>query len=160
MRSQRQFFMTDEDESEFVSFAEEMVDEIDRQSDIQWFLCVGECRIQLLRSYVKNGALISGRISVVTTGLEPESKTGGERAYNRLRSWLKKFYCNEVTCRNVNIDGSDTDMKTMWISPRIIKLYRDGSPPTLKQNPNGFVVFEPQTGAEQDAGDQPTAAVK
>jgi len=154
MRSERQFFMTAEDESEFVSFAEKLVDEIDRQSDIQWFLCVGDCRIQLLRSYVKNGAIISGRISVVTTGLEPESKVGGERVYNQLRSWLKKFYCNEMKCRNINIDGSDTDIKTMWTSPRILNLYRDGAPPTLKQNPNGFVVFEPRNQAEQGADDQ------
>ena len=144
MRSEFQFFMTADDEDEFVSFAEKMSDSVDRDSDIQWFFLVGDCRIQLLRSRIQGGDLISGRISIATTGfgLSYDSGADGERVYKRLRSWLKKTYSNNMTCRNVNIENSIMEIRNFWMSPRVFQLLRDDPTVILKQSVGGFVVFE------------------
>lgn len=158
MRSQFQFFMTTEDEPEFVSIAEEMSDDIYRRSNFLWFLRVGDCPIQLLRSRVQDGELISGRIAIATTGPKTttyKSAIEGERAYKRLRNWMKKSYSNEMTCRNVRIENSETDIKTMWASQRVIELMQSDSPPALKQRPGGFVVFELRNRAEQADAPKP-----
>jgi hypothetical protein len=144
MRSEFQFFMTPDDESELVEVAQKMIDSIDRDSDIQWLFRVGDSPIQLLRSYIRNGELISGRISIATSGFGIDYKSGsdGESVYKRLRSWLKKTYSNGMTCRNVRIDNSRMDIRCFWVSPRVIRLIQADSSLTLKQVPKAPVVFE------------------
>lgn len=146
--------MTAEDEQEFVGVAQEMADTVDRHSECEWFFRVGDCPIQLLRCRNQNGELISGRISIATSGfgINYESGSDGEAAYKRLRSWLKKTYSNELTCRNVRIANSQMDIKYFWVSPRVIELIEEDTSLTLKQIPNGPVVFELKKRAEQVSG--------
>lgn len=151
MRSEFQFFMTAEDEAEFVSFAEELADRVDRESDTQWFFVIGDCSVQFLRSRIRRRELISGRIALATSGfgLAFDSAADGERLYKRLRAWLKKSYSNDLTCRNTRIENSKTEIKNFWVSGRVVAFLRQEPDLSLKQIPESFVVFEPKQKAQQ-----------
>jgi hypothetical protein len=154
MRSEFQFFMTAEDEAEFVLFAEPLAERLERASDTQWFLRIGDCAVQFLRSRLHRGELISGRIALATSGFGLCCKAADEceRLYKRLRSWLKKSYSNRMTCRNIRIKNSRMAIRTLWVSPRVLELLRHDPSITLKQIPEAFVVFEPEINAEQVSG--------
>ncbi len=146
MRSQLQFFMTSEDEAEFVSLAGGLVDSIDHSSDVQWFLRIGDCCIQLLRCRADKRQLIAGRLALATSGFggESESAARAENAYKKMRNWLKRSYMNRMACRNVQIEGSRMTLSTFWASPRVVDKVRSIPEFTLRQTLGGPVVFELQ----------------
>ena len=145
MRSQFEFFMTGEDEKEFLSMAGGLTDSIDRQSDTQWHFLVGDCPIQFLRCELHSNEFISGRIAIATSGfgISWESGNAGEKAYKRMRNWLKKSYSNKMTCRNIHIESSTMELKNFWYSHRVADLHSRNPDLALKQVPGGYVVFEP-----------------
>lgn len=154
MRSEFQFFMTAEDEGEFVSFAKELSDRIEKGSDTEWFFWIGDCSVQFLRSRIRLSELISGRIALATSGfgLAFNSAADGERLYKHLRAWLRKSYSNELTCRNIRVENSKMEIKNFWVSSRVIALLRQEPGLSLKQIPGSFVVFEPKLEAQHDVG--------
>ena len=133
--------MNANDEAEFVGFAEPLADSVDRESDIQWFLCVDDCRIQLLRSQLYDNVLICGRIALRTDFGDHDSKRA-ETLFNKFRRWIKKTYNNQLTVRNVNIPDSTMDCRTHWIGPNLVSDLRNADALTLGQNRNAIVVFE------------------
>ena len=133
--------MNADDEAKFVAFAEPFVDSVDRESEIQWFLCVDGCRIQLLRSKFHDNVLICGRIALRTDSGDPDSKRA-ETLFNKFRRWIKKTYDNQLTVRNVNIPNSTGECRTHWIGPDLLAQVRNSDAPTLGQNRNAIVVFE------------------
>lgn len=141
--------MTSEDEAEFVSFAENLADRVDKESDVQWIFWIGDCPVQFMRSRIRRDELISGRIALATSGLALDNAADGERLYRRLRGWLKKSYSNKMTCRNTRIENGKMEIKNFWMSSRVIALLHRELDLTLKQIPEGFVVFEPKQEAEQ-----------
>lgn len=136
--------MTEEDEVEFVTMSQDITDSVDKSSDIQWFFHVGDCRIQLLRCSSDESQLLAGRISIATTGFGASYKSSqeAEKVYKRMRNWLKKSYSNRMTCRNVGIEGSKTELKTFWASPRVIEKVNSNPELVLRQIHSAPVVFE------------------
>ena len=144
MRSELHFFMVGEDEREFLGFAATLVDKVESSSEAQWFLIVEDCPIQFLRSKWLNGTLISGRIAIATHGfgVAYQGAEKAERVYKRLRSWIRKTYSNEVTCRNIYSPDSCARIKNFWLGPELLTQLRNNRKIVLKQIPDGFVVFE------------------
>lgn len=144
MRSQIQFFMTSEDEKELLEFAESKIDGIAKESDFQWHLKVGTYSIQLLRSERFDSNFTSGRIAIATPR-EEENRLEAQSAeivFGQLRRWIKKQFTNSMTCRNVNIKGSEMAISNFWFSPRIEKLASEDVSIFLTQFRDGPVVFE------------------
>lgn len=145
MRSEFQFFMTEEDQLDFLEFAEVYIDKIDKSPKAYWKLLVNDCYIQFEPSKFHNNDLISGRIAIATHGLDKEPTcsygTEAEKIYKKLRNWLKKTYTNKLLCRNINIEGSSQVSKHLWIGPRA-KKWKQKNLGLLKQFPSGFAVFE------------------
>lgn len=119
MRSQLQFFMVEDDEREFLAFAEQEVDSVETSKSSSLWLMVGDCPIQFCPSVSKNSVLNSGRIAIATTGTEQvyESSLKGERIFKRLRRWMRERYSNSLVCRNMNIPGSDMAVRDFWVGP-------------------------------------------
>jgi hypothetical protein len=145
MRSEFQFFMTAKDQEEFLEFAVLYIHKIDKTPKIYWKLFIGDCFIQFDPGRIHNGDLISGRIAIATHGLdnEPicEHRAEAEKIYIKFRNWLKKTYTNKLTCRNIYRPESSQLSKHLWVGPDAEKWKQDNEG-TLKQIPDGFVVFE------------------
>jgi len=141
LNSELQFFMNAEDEAKFVAFAEPFVESMDRESDNQWFLCVGGYRIQFLRSQLYQDVLIGGRIALRTKSDDPNSRPI-ETLFNKFRRWIKKSYFNRMTVRNINIPQSTMKWRNHWIGPSLLSNLRNNGKPTLAGNRDAIVVFE------------------
>lgn len=144
LNAQIEFFMNLADESEFVAYAEPFADSIDRRSDIQWFLTVGEYQIQLLRSQSFEQVVVCGRISLRTVAGDIGAESV-ESLFNKLRRWLKKNYDNKLTVRNVNISNSTNVCRTHWVGPNLMLDLQQVDSPKLSQTRNAIVVFEQES---------------
>jgi hypothetical protein len=144
MRSEFQFLQSDEDEQEFVATFAPQADRLERESDIQWFFRVGDCPIQFLRSRRTPLEISVGRISLATHGfgLEFKSADGAEALFKQMRAWLKKRYANKLTAENIEIPGSTTSYRTMWLGPDARAKYRDGHVTLRSMASNKVVIKE------------------
>ena len=133
--SQLRTIMSVGDETEFLDFASNLVDRIDKDCDSEYFLCKGECTIQFLRSSNKNGVLLSGRIAV-SSDMKDIVKV-----YGQLQRWIKKHYFNNLTVRNINIIDSKRSCKNVWLGSCAKKLTLESNV-VLSQGIQGIVVFE------------------
>jgi hypothetical protein len=147
MRSEFQFLQSELDEKEFVAAFVDAADTLEQDSPIQWFFCVGDSRIQFLRSRRTEDQISLGRISLATHGfgLSFASAPSAEALYKKMRSWLKKRYHNTLTAENIRIPGSATSYRTMWLGPDAQARYRSGvvalrtlfdGPVIIKEEPN------------------------
>ena len=137
--SELQTVMSAEDESEFLTFAEGLVDQIDKGCEFQYFLIKDGFRIQLLRSRVVNGVLLSGRISFASLTSDEAKDT--LKVYRKLQRWIKKQYFNKLTVRNINIPDSKRAWNKMWLGPYAKKFAMEGDF-VLSQGEQAIVVFE------------------
>ena len=141
MNTEIQFFMNDADEGGFLEFASGHIDRIEEKSDTQRYLHVGEHFIQFLNWPVQGDILLGGRIAIRTNS-DTESARRAERVFNKLRRWIRKHFTNNVTCRNINVSGSQSKTKSHWIGPNTIELLKVNPTLQLKQSHKGYVVFE------------------
>ena len=137
--SELQTIMTAEDETEFLTFSENLVDRIDKDSKYQYFLIIGDYRIQFLRSRIENGVLLSGRIAIGS--LQGDEMKDTVKVYKRLQRWIKNNYFNKLTVKNVNIPDSKRPFNKMWLGPSA-KRFSLESDIVLSQGQKAVVVFE------------------
>ena len=137
--SELQTIMTSEDETEFLAFAENLVDRLDKDSKYQYFLIKDDCRIQFLRSRIENGVLLSGRIAVGS--LQGDKVKGAVKVYRQLQRWIKKHYFNKLTVKNINISDSKRPYNKVWLGP-CAKRAAIESDIVLSQGQKAVVVFE------------------
>jgi len=131
--------MSAEDEAEFISFAESLVDRVNKESEFQYFLFKGDNKIQFLRSRLKEGVLLEGRIAISL--LQEGEVEAIVKVYRKLQRWIKKHYFNKLTVRNINIADSKQPCSDMWLAPCAKDLVME-SKVVLSQNPKAIVVFE------------------
>ena len=139
INSEVRFFMTGKDEEEFLHFALDHVDSLEKESDYQWHLCLDGYRIQLLRSQIKDEVLVIGRIALRTR--EDQDSKNAEKIYRKLGRWIKGRYTNSLLVRNVNNGNSTRAIKDVWLAPdAAIAANNNGI--VLGQNSKAIVVFE------------------
>ena len=144
---QIQFFMSDQDEAEFVTFASDAADSVEESSDYQWFFHVGPCKIQLLRCQETDGVMTDGRIALRTNpaygDYTAEQAKQAEKLFNKLQRWLKNHYVNDLTVRSTKSpDSQPSPHRRHWIGPNLLQRLKSGKPLTLSQNPKAIVVYE------------------
>ena len=129
MRSEFKFFMSEHDEAVFVAAFRDSVNSIEKQSNRQWLFCVGDCKIQFLRSYRSSTEISQGRIAIATHGSGVEFSAGSEteRLFKRMRSRLKKEYTNRLCAQNVTIPQSSHPYRNVWLGPDALARVRTGS---------------------------------
>jgi len=143
MRSEFQFFMSENDETEFVSSFASLADALKRESDTQWWFCIGDCRVQFLRSKLSDDQITLGRIAVATHGTGEACSRGPlvEGLFKKMRTWLKKRYTNRLMAENIEIPGSATSYRLFWLGPDAAAMFRNGRV-TLRSLFSGPVVFK------------------
>ncbi len=111
--------MSADDEREFTAAFAGEADALKKESDIQWWFHVGDCRIQFLPSRRTRDQIALGRIALATHG-SGESFSAAPQAealFKRMRAWLKKRYSNRLIVENASIPGSATAYRTFWLGP-------------------------------------------
>jgi hypothetical protein len=114
MRSQCRFFMSPEDEAEFIAYASIACSlSVSGEGRIAELSCsLGT--IQFLRSQRFGSTLTLGRIALVTTA------SGLEGIYRQLRRWLQKHYTNDLVTYNESFppDSRKTvRCPSIWLAP-------------------------------------------
>ena len=117
MRSQFEFLMSEDDESEFISAFVDQVDTLKKDSNVEWLFVMSDCHIQFLPSRRSGGQITLGRIAIATHGFGNvfAAAPKAERLFERMRSWLKKRYSNRLMAENITIPGSASPRRTMWL---------------------------------------------
>ena len=149
MRSEFQFFQSSADEQAFIDAFLTESDSLEKDSEVQWFFRVGDCRIQFIRSPRRDGIVGLGRIALATHGfgLSFISAPAAEALFRKMRTWLKNRYHNRLRAENVRIPGSTTSYRTLWIGPDAQASFRRGLV-SLKSIITGYVVFSEEPEAE------------
>ena len=151
MCSECQFFMSSEDEAEFLAHATTAHPlTVSGQGHIAALTCsIGS--IQFLRSQRFDSTLTAGRIALETTGLDSDSLVAEsnlelERIYRQLRRWLQKRYTNDLVAYNESLPP---DQRTVvryprfWLAPYARSWLLNHSNAVLRQFRTGTVVFAP-----------------
>ena len=128
------------DEIFFEEYISSLCEDIDRDDTSQWFCRFEDNAIQYLKCKNKNQKIIIGRISIWTKDKSGSAKKA-ESTFRKLEKWLKENYTNNLTCRNINIEGSANILKDVWIGSSAKDSLTRGEV-ELKQSPDSFVAYE------------------
>ena len=147
MRSEFQYFMSDDDHSRFDEFLTKFanIKIVSGNSFDEIHLLDGS--IQYVRSAQIGTVITSGRIAIATTDLDGnrnyDSYPEVEKLYRSLRNWLKKRSTNKLVCFNEKIGrNSMKPVKNIWLCEGAAqKIERENL--QLKQILTAAVVFEP-----------------
>jgi hypothetical protein len=140
VKKEIRFFMNNLDESEFIGFVDSIGGSIKKESELQWGFIFGNQVIQFLRCEKNIDLIVIGRIAIYTTGKSVNEKEA-ESFYRQLEKWIRSRFSNNLSCRNLNINGSSKPITKVWIGQ---SAERDllGGLATLKQSTKGYIVFE------------------
>lgn len=138
MNKELLLFLDSSDDELLVRVLEEAGGEVDRDSDRQWFLHIAGAKIQYLRCEVFDDFITIGRVACRTLGKADKRVT---KAFKHIESWVKANCTNQLSCRNVNVEGSAMMVADVWVGPSA-KAFAESGKKSLKQSRQGFVVFE------------------
>ncbi len=163
MRSECQFFMSAEDEAEFIAHATTAHPlNLSSEGTISALFC-SHGSIQFLRSQRYGSTLTAGRIALATTGLDgeclfPDTAPSLERIYRQLRRWLQKHYTNDLVAYSEALPLERRKVvryPSFWLAPHARSWLLSHADAVLRQFLTGTVVFMPSpshaTGNKTDA---------
>ena len=152
MRSQLQFFMFPEDETEFLDYATREVRlRLGGDGRITYSLEAHGGEIQFARSARFDLTLTEGGIALATTSHEGEYYISQQAAkkieadYNRLRRWLKARYTNKLVSYAEYIpltERAPSPTRQHWLGPHAREWLRSNPDATLRQAKGYRVVFK------------------
>ena len=140
MNKELRIFMDSSDEEIFMIFIDELVTEIQKESDFEWLFIFGNSFIQFLRSYTQGSVSVIGRIAISTTQSDNNAKAA-ESVFRKIEKWIKANYSNKVQGRNINIKDSQTPVKNIWVGKSIAKKVSNRSI-ELRQSYDGYIVYK------------------
>ena len=144
MDAEIQFFMTDADEAEFMDFAQGIVDEIDRDT-LQTQLKVGNCVLMYTPSTMDGSTLYAGKLEIRlgNSKLPLKEVESAQKAFRRLRNWIKKHYFSRLAYQDKNKNNKLTPSRVHWLG-KDARNWKDDKPEAhhLKLSPTSWVEFE------------------
>ena len=145
MNSQIQFFMTKDDEIEFMNeFKDSDYDILNEESyPIQIFYCCGEEHVQFRPSRRFDKILRMGSFGIRTKSQSEDSKRC-EKLYKKMRKWIKDNYINNLVVFNTKTmkreDAKPVSSGGIWLNPKIQNFLKENHI-VLKQCKNAFTEF-------------------
>ena len=145
MRSEFQYFMSDNDHSLFDKHILEFPGVSIKKGKSYDEILLLDGFIQYERSKLSDGILTSGRIAIATTDLDKkvnfEAHREIEEFYKKLRSWLKKRSVNKLVCFNEKIGESTLQpVKNFWLCSGAAEIVQIQNV-KLKQYVSTYAVF-------------------
>ena len=122
------FFMTEQDESEFLFFAEKHCSSIDVQK-VASELNVGDCKLLLTSSILENETMYCGKLEIRLGRSEFDcaDQEKAKSVFRKLRNYLKKNYWSRLAYENKNKKGKLTPSRNHWLGPDAKKWKEAGS---------------------------------
>ncbi len=138
------FFMTEKDQSEFLSFAEKSCDSIVSQNCIYEFI-VGDCKLLFTPSISEKDTLYCGKLEIRLGRSEfncnDQEKT--KSAFRKFRNYLKKGYWSRLAYENNNKKGKLTPSRNHWLGPDAKQWKEaDAKNHTLKLSKTSWMEFD------------------
>lgn len=152
MRSECQFFMSSQDESQFVAHATSTDSITVTGNGAIAALTSPFGSIQFCRSELFGSTLTAGRIALATTGLDGEpllpvdNASSLERIYKQLRRWLQTRYTNDLVAYNESFPPEQRKVvryPSIWLGPDARNWISSHADAKLRQFRTGHVVFTP-----------------
>ena len=138
------FFMTDKDESDFLTFAEKHCDSIEIQQGTS-VLYVGNCKLLFTYSILENETLYCGKLEIRLGRSEFDcaDQEKAKSVFRKLRSYIKKNYWSRLAYENENKKGKLTPSRNHWLGPDAKRWKEvDTEGHTLKLSKTSWMEFE------------------
>ena len=116
------FFMTEQDELDFLAFAEKHCDSINIKNGLSE-LNVGDCKLLLTSSAIESGAMYCGKLEIRLgrSEFDCEDQEKAKSVFRKLRGYLKKNFWSRLAYENKNKKGRLTPSRNHWLGPNAKK---------------------------------------
>ena len=141
MKKQLRFFLSKEDESLIVDLLENQGAMKEEKSSFQWIFRFEEAFIQFLRCQISPDYVTLGRVAIMTTN-EMNGKKSAEATFRKLERMIKQTFVNDLSVKNINTEGSESQIKNIWVGVGMKNVISLNPTYMLKQSANGFIVYE------------------
>ncbi len=147
MDAEIRFFMTDDDEQEFLAVVNNNVDQvINTDNDKQHFL-IGDCKLLYTATLSEGNTLYSGVLEIRTTNINIETACKDQmraaKVYKKLRNWIKKNYWSRLAYINKTKKDQLMPTRIHWLAPQA-KKWKEADPENhlLKLSKTSWMVFD------------------
>lgn len=138
MKSEVHFFMTKEDQEEFMQAFKNKINII-VNNGYYLELKFGKNQIQFDPSEWYENSILAGRIAYMTID---DMDNDAEKIYKEMKKYIIKNYMNNMNAIN-KMNNSESIVKTFYYSQRIQLWLSENEENILLQFKNGFVIFKP-----------------
>jgi hypothetical protein len=144
MDAEIRFFMTPDDEAEFIGFANKHIDVIKQGNELKQHFVIDECELLFTPTQLEDNTMYSGVLEI-RIGAEDSCK-GQLRAtiiYKKLRNWIKKKYWSRLAFINKTKKNKLMPSRIHWLAPEA-KKWKEENPEkhTLKLSKTSWMVFD------------------
>jgi len=139
MKAELQFFMLDDDTTEFLQFAQKHIDHIE---DTTHFI-VGDCELIFTPSKQINNTLLMGSIAINSGGVDDglKDQTRANNTYRQLRNWIKKNYFGRLSTWTEGKEEKSSRSRNLWLGLHAKKWAEENPDSTLRLTETGSIIF-------------------
>lgn len=139
MKAELQFFMLDDDTTEFLAFAQQHIDSID---DSTCFV-IGDCEIQFTPSKQVGDTLLMGKIAIDSGGIDEglKDQTRANNAYRQLRNWIKKNYYGRLNTWTEGKEDKSSRSRNLWLGNAAKKWKEENPNSTMRLYEDSPIIF-------------------
>jgi hypothetical protein len=145
MDAEIRFFMTANDEKDFIEFANQTIDKIELDDSIKQRFIVGGCELQFTPTSIEDNVMYSGVLEIRIENNEQACKdqTRANASYKKCRNWIKKNYWSRLAYINKNKKNKLMPSRIHWLAPEA-KKWKESDPQNhvLKLSRTSWMVFE------------------
>ena len=122
MDAEIRFFMTLDDEAEFLEFANKHVDEIKQDGSLKQHFIIDECEIHYTPTLIEDNTMYSGVLEIRIMAEDIcKGQLRASSVYKKLRNWLKKNYWSRLAFFNKTKNDKLMPSRIHWLGPEAKK---------------------------------------
>ncbi len=139
MKAELQFFMLDDDTSEFLAFAENHIDRIENDSHF----IIGDCEVIFTPSVLNGDTLLMGSIAINSGGINDglKDQTRANNAYRQLRNWIKKNYYSRISTWTEGKEDKSSRTRNIWLGQHAKKWAEETAKPIMRLSKSSSILF-------------------
>ena len=147
MDAEIRFFMTTEDEAEFLAVVNKHVDDILQTETRKQRLLVGDCELFYTPTLSEDNTLYTGALEIRTTNISQGAVCKDEaqaiKTYKKLRNWIKKNYWSRLAYIDKTKNNQLTPSRIHWLAPHA-KRWKESDPENhnLKLSRTSWMTFD------------------
>lgn len=144
MDAEIQFFMTANDEQEFLAFAETQIDSLEN-NNASIRLIMGDCELLFTSSITEVDILYAGKLEIHlgSTEISYKDLERAKSTFRKLRNRIKRKYWSRLAYKDQNKKDRLTPSRVHWLAPDA-KKWKESNPEkhTLKLSRTSWMIFD------------------